>query len=373
MHDLDATMRPACKRRSVAYLLIPATAFVLGIAGAVIVAKSSSDPYRGVYRQEVVPVVAEMSGRVLKFERTHGAEVRPGDPLVSIENGTNATTLKSLEADRERLRRELADATAKATLERTLRLDGVEKERLETQLRYAELLRTRLDVQLRRKALETGEDVNPSVASASTGDVTLASIQTRSSFRQLELADVANHEEVLNTQITLCEDRLAELDRLKAALPASIESSLRIDAMRAELATVSARCDELQNAAESFTIGSPAYGRVGVFRKRPGDFVSAGETMVEVFDAERPYVLVSLPVSGPCELAIGQHVRVAFQGLATRKPLEGVVADVVSDAERTADVAAGPGAATACVRITPVGRLWPTPPAGATAYVTALD
>jgi hypothetical protein len=69
---------------------------------------------------------------------------------------------------------------------------------------------------------------------------------------------------------------------------------------------------------------------------------------------------------------VGRHVRVAFDGTPTRKPLEGVIADVISEAERNADAASAPGAATARLRITPVGRLWPTPPAGATAVVQLL-
>ncbi len=372
MHDNTSNKRRGRKRRSAAYILIPASAFVLGVAGAAVVSRSKSEPYHGVYRQEVVSVSAESSGRIASLDSPHGVEVRPGDPLMTIENGNSAAKLKTLANDRARLQRDLDEATAKAAVELAIRNDSVEKERLETRLRYADLLRTRLDVQLRRKALETGEDAGDSIAGNAAGTVMLASTQPRGSFRRLELADVANHEEVLNTQIALCEDRLAELDRLQSSLRESIERAHRIGGIKGELAAVTSELSALENAADSYKIASPAYGRVGVYRRHVGDFASAGETLVEVFDAERPYVLLTIPVADMAELAAGRHVRVAFEGIKTRKPLEGVVAEVISDAERDADIAAGPGAATAKVRVTPVGRLWPTPPAGATAFVQPL-
>jgi multidrug resistance efflux pump len=109
-----------------------------------------------------------------------------------------------------------------------------------------------------------------------------------------------------------------------------------------------------------------------VYRRQPGEFVSKGETLVEIYDSERPYVLVSVSLAQISDFSIGRHVRVAFDGTPTRKPLEGIVSDVISDAERNADAAATPGAAMARVRITPVGRIWPTPPTGATALVQLL-
>jgi multidrug resistance efflux pump len=191
-------------------------------------------------------------------------------------------------------------------------------------------------------------------------------------MRQLTLADLANHGEVLDTQITLCEDRLAELDRQTTEIPLTIDRVFRVASLSPELETVVAEQDLLKATASSCELTSPAYGRVGVYRRQAGEFVSKGETLVEIYDSERPYVLVSVSLAQISDFSIGRHVRVAFDGTPTRKPLEGVVSDVISDAERNADAAVTPGAAMARVRITPVGRIWPTPPTGATALVQLL-
>jgi multidrug resistance efflux pump len=342
-----------------------------GVAGTLLVARSKQEPIRGVYRQEVVAVTAETGGVIQSLDRPHGAEVQPGDCLITLENRDLAAKLERAEAEETRLRRELDDAKAKAAIELATRLDGLGKERLETRLRYADLLRTRLDVQLRRKVLENGEHIDAPVASTEVG-LTLTSIETPGKMRQLALADAANHEEVLDTQIALCEDRLAELDRRTTELPPAIDRLFRVDSLTTQLTEVAAEQERLNTSETASQVASPAYGRVGVYRRQPGEFVAAGETLVEIYDSERPYVLVSVSLEQMSDYKVGRHVRVAFDGTPTRKPLEGVISDVISEAERNADAASAPGAVTARLRITPVGRLWPTPPAGATALVQLL-
>jgi multidrug resistance efflux pump len=368
----EANRRPAKCRKRVALLLIPATAFLCGIAATIFVAKSKQSPIRGVYRQEVVAVVAKTSGVILSIDRPHGQEVRPGDPLVALKDGEIAVQLEAATVAGDRVQRELEDSKGKAEIELATRSDDLDRQRLETRLRYADLLRTRLDVQLRRKALQSGERLGERIAATNDIGLTLTSVEAPGRMRQLTLADLANHEEVLDTQITLCEDRLAELDHLAAELPGTVNRAFRIDFLQAELEAATAERDRLESMEASRQLVSPAYGRVGVYRRQPGDLVSEGETLVEIHDAERPYVLATISLSQLGDFSIGRHVRVAFEGSPTRKPLEGVVANVISDAERSADAATAPGAAMAQIRITPIGRLWPTPPAGATALVQPL-
>ena len=57
---------------------------------------------------------------------------------------------------------------------------------------------------------------------------------------------------------------------------------------------------------------------------------------MEIHDAERPYVLATVSLSQLADYSIGRHVRVAFEGTPTRKPLEGVVADLSHSEPRNA-------------------------------------
>ena len=239
------------------------------------------------------------------------------------------------------------------------------------QLRYAELLRQRFDVQLRKETLRrvarkgaqtggTGTSLLPVSVDSSSVDTTL---------RQVEFSEVTNHEQVLDTQIALCEERLARIETLKAGIASQTRQSMGLDGIQSDLEGVNAALEALEGGADRTTIASPAYGRVGVYRRSVGDFVSQGETLVEVFDAERPYSLVTVPIGELARLTPGRTATIEFEGIETRKALKGVVADILSEAERNADAAIVPGAAVAHVRVTPMGRLWPTPPPGATAHV----
>jgi multidrug resistance efflux pump len=347
-----------------AAIAIPTAAFLLGLVAAVVTAKSRPQTYMGVYRQEVVAVVAQQSGRLISIDRAHGESVEPGDRLATLEDCTLAERNVRLAEKCDRLQRELDAVVAKAAVELALRNDQIEKERLETRLRYAELLRLQFDVQVRRKALQ-----NELAEGGRAGELTNVGMQpvfleSDSKLRQLELADATNHEEVLGAQILLCEERLAALDRLQDALPGHFEHSLGIDRLRRDLSSAEEALKEIAANENRIACLSPAYGRVGIYRKQPGDFVAAGQTLVEIFDIEQPYLLLTVPLSELATLTPGRRVRVVFEGISTRKPLEGVVATVASDADRNAEAAAAPGAVMAQVRVTPSGRIWPVPPTG---------
>ena len=354
------------------YLGVPVAALALGVAATLAVSQSRQEPYVGVYRQEVVPVLIEQSGRILDVERPHGELVEPGDPLCRLEDASASQTLQALKSRRDPLTDKLNQAAANSAVDLAVRNDAIEKERLETRLRYADLLRTRLDVQLRIKALQDLEQ-NPSVAGTDRVPIALASAESQNVMRQLGLADASNHEEVLDTQIALCEERLAELDSLQKALPGQIERSCGVDRIEAELAEIDSQIAALQEATQPIVITSPAYGRVGVYRRPSGAFMASGETLVEIFDSERPYILLTVPISKLRELTAGRRVLVKFEGITTRKSLEGTVASVTSEAERDAEAALAPGSAQAQVKITPAGRIWPTPPAGSTVRVYLLS
>lgn len=372
MHATAVTEPARCSARGRAFLLIPIVAFLLGIGAAIAAARSRPEPYRGVYRQEVVEVTADVSGAIVDIASTHGRNVKPGEVLVTLENTAIAQRFRELSKQRDDLRRQLDAATANAAIQSAMRVDALEKERLDTRLRYAELLRVRFDVQVRKEALQQVSG-GSRIARESENRVMPVSARTELEQRQIQISDAVNHEQVLNAQVALCEERLARLDLLKGEVPSQVESALGIVHLRSDLAAIEAQIAEVESRDQSIKIPSPAYGRVGIYRREIGEFVSAGETLVEVFDSERPYILLTVPVSELDVLTPGREVRVEFEGIETRKPLRGVVADVASEAERNADAAVTPGTIVAQVRVTPVGRVWPTPPPGATAEVHLED
>ncbi len=359
---------PARRRRRWAVVLIPGVAFALGLALAVGAAKTRGEPLRGVYRQEAVAVVAPRSGTLLSIDAGYGAEVSPGTVLAVIDDAGVAAQVGSLTDQRNVFARDLAVAGRKAEAESASRIAVLAKDRLEARLRYADLLRTRLDLEVRRAALEQDGHGDSAIADSrvTTRPVSLDSTRDQHRF---DLADLRNHEEVLKTQIALCEDRLAELDQSIADVPRQVDSVLEVDRLREDLAATEAALAQATKTHAATSVVSPAHGRLGVYRRGVGETAAAGETLVQIFDARRPFVLLTLGLEDVRRINVGQKVAVEFAGIPSRKPLSGKVVEIVSEAERDAESATTPGLLTARVRIIPAGRLWPDVPPGTTALV----
>ena len=358
-------------RSRAARFLLPAAAFAVGLGAACLLAGARAEPWPAVYRQEAVAVVAARGGVVAAIDRPHGAEVRPGETLATLDDRSPAR-LERLR-DAVAVAREAHDrGVAHAALETSQRSAPLERDRLDARLRYADLLRRRFDDDLRRHA--AADALRPiGFDAAARDDVSLhddGSLHEDGSLRgRLDAAGVENDRDVLGTQVALCEERLAELDRLLAEVPVQVARSAGLDRLRDDLAAAEAR---LATAAQTpaAAVVSPAFGRVGVFRRQVGDAVAAGETLVEVFDAERPFLLLTVPVAESAAFRTGRRVTVAFPQVESRKPFAGVVGEAASEAETDSATAVVPGAVTVRVRIAPAGRLWPVLPPGATALVT---
>ena len=356
-------------RRCWTFVLILGIAFSGGLIAAIATARIRPEPYRGVYRQAAIEVVATQSGRITALNRDQGVLVRPGESIATIACSTAQESLAELERREQELKLALEAARDRAAMELALQNERIEDERLETRLRYADLLRERLNVQTRKQALEhKTRESSAIVATAGRSQASGLPATDRMSLR-LEIAEAINHGDVLQTQIQLCEDRLSKLDTLQSSLANTIEGSFGVARLKAELASIAARRKAASTGESAVEITSPAYGRIGVWRSEVGDQIIAGQTLVEIFDAERPFVFLRVPVSELLELTVGRKVRVEFAGISTKKALAGVVEEIRSEAELDADSARAPGASEAIVRIAPTGRLWPTPPPGTTARV----
>lgn len=359
----------AQKSRGGTRLVILGAALACGILAAVATARSRHDPYVGVYRQAAVGVVADRSGTITELVKRHGDLVHPGDPIAQVSMTPPADSLSALAQRRQEIKRELESASDQATVKLALQGERVGDEQLDIQLRQADLLRARLKVRTLQQALRDEAQGTAKIVATAAGTDSQTSIRRERTSLRLKMADAINREQVLDTQIQLCEDRLAALTKFEKNLPQKIRDSLGIDRLEQELAETMAELKSSQTTQSARHVTSPAHGRIGIWRAAKGDHVSSGQTLVEIFDVQRPFILLRVPVSELLELTVGREVRVTFDGITTKKPLHGTISEVRSEAECRADSARVPGATQATVRVTPTGRLWPTPPPGATAKI----
>ncbi len=362
------TEQPQTKREW-KWVLILGAAFLAGLATTYATATGRAQPYQGVFRLEVVAVAAPVSGILTSLDRPHGESVRPEEVVAHLERIGAERELTELEHRAAGLQQKLATAEDQLAMSLILQNEKIETDRLETQLRYADLLRSRLDLEIRQKALRDRQPTGPSVITTSNGPAADRVAEDPLTSYRLELAESVNQYEVLQAQIQLCEDRLAGLEALQKRLPETLSNSLGIARMKSEHAELEKRQAELKSIQQTSPVLSPAHGQVGIWRCEAGEYVAEGQTVVEIFDSQRPYVLLDVPVSELLDLTIGRKVRVEFEGVSTERSLSGVVSRISSEAERNAEAAAAPGAVTASIAITPIERLWPIPPIGTTARV----
>ena len=384
-HTAVSAASPGLRPGRRAVFLILGLAFMAGLGAVFLLRHGTGTSYTAVYRQEAVAVRIVQPGVLRQTVAASGTAVVPGDTLAILEDSTASARAITLAETRDRLRREIDQAAARVAVELAQRTATLEKDRLDLRLRCADLLRARFAAGVRKRALEETPARVPSVAEGgprltpvalqtmlNTSTLATSTLATAATERRIELADITNEEQVLATQVALCEDRLGEIERLLLSLPAQVQRAAGLDRLQADAAAADADL-ATATAAEAVVLTSAFYGRIGVYRKQPGEYAAAGTTLVEIFDAERPWLLLTVPIAELPRFGVGQSVRVEFTGVSTRKPLQGRVVSHRSEAEIDGDAIAAPGAATAAIRIEPAGRLWPTLPPGSTATLRLLD
>ena len=356
-------------------------------------AYSTAPPFQGVYREQTVAISATDGLQLEEIALAPGSSVEPGSVLARTSSINHATRTQVLRERHAQLASDLQVAEARAAVETRWRTEELARQELDLQLRYAELLRQRLDLQVRRASLrQDSAALVPPIAQAQfgalqtvgTSDVAvgeqgegprmlpaLASSDDAAARRQM--AEQMNEEEVLATQLALCEDRLQSLATSKSSLNSEIAASLGIERLTLELSNVAAQLNALEMAPALRELSSQVHGRVGIYRHAVGDRLLPGETLVEVFDNQRPYVLLSVDLRQASRLNVGQQVELRFDQVEERKPFFGVVAQAVAASEQYSDTAGAENSVNVEIHLTPVGRLWPTVLPGTRVTVRPVD
>ena len=296
-----------------------------------------------------------------------GEAVEIGQPLIALaDDGLEPRhTAKQLEV--EKLNAELAQVQAKADVELAWRTKEVDKDLFETQSKLASHLKDRFRWQIAREAWTdylVGDNALTSVGS--TESVFQSLLESRTAMTHetwiqavLQQETASNAAEVHGAQMEMCEQRLEKLDALKSQLPEKIRRAAGIDVVQARLAIANRELARLEELKQSLTLHAPAYGTVGVFRKRAGDRVSASEPIVRLLDSDRPYLFIQVPSRLLPRFVAGAEIDLEFPDGESRigRVSESSLCDHLSDD-------AGRGNGTNAVRIDPAGKLWPIVPVG---------
>ncbi len=321
-------------------------------------------------------ITAGRQARITQLLVKPGQVVAPGAPLLVLRD-------VSLEASRlhqqnaiAALEAELRQAQARASVEIADRKAKLEASLFETQLKLASFEEKRFDQRLALFASENrvmvaeAEDRLDQVQVASNGEMPLP-------FETLTLADVRqprgkkrdflfelqerettrNKVETSEAQVILCEGHLAMLQKQLEGAAAQINEAFGVNVIQTRIAAAQAALVQIDAETPTLTLTATKHGTVGVFAKSAGEMVSSQDVIVELFDAEQPYVFAEIPTSQLTQFPAGKEVELLFPGEVLRR---GTISQLPPPAARLP----GPGERLAdnCgplrLQILPSGQPW---------------
>ncbi|MBT4868244.1 MAG: hypothetical protein HON53_24320 [Planctomycetaceae bacterium] len=320
---------------------------------------------RGVVAVPTTIVAAPLDGRLIELNATEYDIVHGGGSLALFENDQLASQIETQQQRVSQLQDELTVAEARADVDLAWRQKDLQTEIHGTQIESSNLLKQKLMRNVERLAwndFKRSGDSPIQLTSTEELFLTLRAPQLRSEEQQLRAAlkeeASRNAAEVLDVQIVLCDQRLAELRQLSARLPNKVKQAAGLERARNKLQAAEQELTRLEMQPQRVTLSAPSYGVVGVFRQAVGTSVVRGETIVELLDLDRPFLIAKVPSVRLHRFAPGFEVTLRFPGSVERS------GRVTSIPPQTNTESTSPDDAPISVRIDPTGKLWPRVPVG---------
>jgi multidrug efflux pump subunit AcrA (membrane-fusion protein) len=364
--------RPASLFRT---LSMTTVALVLSVVVTGSVARDGGTKFIGVLKAEVSRLSAPADGVVEWMEVKPGRIVLPGTELFIIRDTQLEERIRKAELTLDGFRIDLAAAAARAELELLQRTAALDSEAFDTELTLTGLLQQQFQHDFESTALGDYLDLFDALASTEIPPVNLKLLAMPDKSQDydrlramIERSEVENSLEALQTRIDLCEARLKELRGTINGLPARIETAHRIPVIQASIDRTSFELEELKSLEAERTVSAPIYGMAGVLRVQELEAVSEGDLLVEIFDRDREFVMVSLPMSVVATLASDQHVTLHFPNDEEREGRIDAIPPQLMAEEGKAN-----GEATFPVKILSTGKPWPTLPIGSALEVSIAE
>lgn len=371
---------PASQRRMLGFA---ATALLAGVAVVVGLSRIGSERHKGYLRSATEVITAGRQARITKLLVKPGDAIKPGTPLLVLKDASLEATRASQQHGLAALEAELRQAQAKASVEIADRKAKLEAEVFEAQLKLASFEEKRFDHRLalfaadNRVLVAQTESRSSEVQVAWAGNefdlpfepLTISKVQAPKGIKRDYLRELQDRESTRNkleaseAQVSLCEERLNLLKKQLEGVETRINEAFGVNVIQTRIAAAQASLGQLDAEAPTLTIQAQKYGTVGLFTKGCGDLVGPMDQIVEVFDADQPFIMLEINTSLLAKFPARANVELVFPGDIIRK---GQVSDLPPQA------AALPGPNTPLtqnsgqIRLTiqPAGQLWPAVPFG---------
>ncbi|MDP1799406.1 MAG: hypothetical protein Q8K78_18055 [Planctomycetaceae bacterium] len=353
---------PATKSGRISWLrvmLFGGAALLAGMALSSRLQQPVADSQKGTLQAKTMVIAAGRSAKVAEILVAAGEEVAPGTPLLRLTDDRLAAKIVAQKQAIEAREVELKKVQAQAEVDLQWRQRELQAEVFETQLKSAGYLKEKINRQVEQLAWK--EQLTTVSLTSGGNSVTEGLIRPLSFIDEppnparlqvlLKEDAAASAIEALDVQIKLCEDRLAELKQLGETLQTKIRTSTGVDLAETRLSQSRTELAALEEQIPGLTISSESHGRVGLWTKHVGDAVAAGETIVELHDQDQRFLMLNVPSALAGEYRPGVKLSLIFPG---QERLAGAVAEVGPQTLRNSEEPMVP------VRITSIGRVWPS-------------
>lgn len=343
----------------------------------VLIAGLNSDVERfpGTLSAETTRLVAPTDGVVDLVDVQSGQVVLPGRELFVVVDETLDREIQAAEAQVNALQTSLDRATARANVELQKHSRETDREIFETEIVLTELIRSKYRYQFEETAWSCSPNYFDALASNSIPQVDLRSLAIppevaaeNSRLRSIiEKGGLENDQETIAARIELCETRIQELHTGREKLKEVILAANGVPRLNEELEAATATLERLRSREAVLTVRSPVYGMAGLVSVTEQDVVQEGTVLLDIFDRDAEYVDVQLPSRLVPHIRPAQRVAVHFPGDESR---EGQIQAIPPQLEPAVH---GEADAHLSIRVTAVGRAWPTLPIGTRVSISLLS
>lgn len=335
--------------------------------------RSASRTLVGYLRAEQNPILAPVDAVVHELRHQPGDVVTPGTVLVLLVDDELESQVSDRRAVLPTLEASLGQAQAQADVELALKLRDLKREEFEVRTLTANHLEKQFYNEFMQTAWEEMLDRSDGLASIGGNDqiyrlgalpqmLTSDTVRMKALLRQQAARNAAS---ISASQAKLCRERLGQIDALRDSLPTKFRVANGVDVATQQLAHARKTLESLQQRRGRLTLTAGAHGTVGLYLKQPGDRVTGGEAVVELYDREQQHIDLPVPSRQIDRYLVGTLVRLRFAGSIRCR---GRVSVVPPHTEQDVETPAGQDP---LVRVTvePIGRLWPDVPIGSSVEV----
>lgn len=369
---LPASTAPTASRLRIGLACL--AALVAGGAATWWLEGRSAAQFSGYLEARTTQVCATRYGLVSRCLAPEGSEVTLRRPLVSLSDPQLEERIEEQTEVVANLEQQVKKVVADAEIEIEWREKDLLAQISEAKLRSAGYLKEKFNYELRKNMLADYLASNET-ALLDDNDVLFRSMLLEPRIPDAErmntalrMETAANAADVSAAQVEICDQQIAQLEKINKDLPARIRRKTGVEAAEANLSRAKEALEKLTTRRDQLTVLSPAIGRVGVYRVTAGDRVEPGMPLVELLDDAKRFLKVEVPSTSIAGVTLNGRVELTFPGDTVR---EGRIYSIAPQAEPRVDrTSTDP---VVMVYVEPSGLPWPELPFGSRVSVRLVD